>query len=82
MELNKLQQVAEGILDTSAAEYFEQNTKDYYAVQDYAENGLDITLTDDEAEKVREVLVAYDSNEELHGSGNNYYHHVIKALEN
>lgn len=45
--MNKLLEVAEGILDSAASEYLEVNLSSIESVQAYAENGCAITLSDD-----------------------------------
>jgi hypothetical protein len=51
MKSNKLT-VANGIMDPAASEYLSTNLADVEAVQQYAKGGLDIDLTEEEAEKV------------------------------
>ena len=53
--------VANGIMDSAASEYLTINLADASAVQQYAEGGLGIYLTDAEAEKVLAVCTAMQS---------------------
>lgn len=55
---NKLVRVAEAIMDSAAEEYRTQNLTDINSVKAYAENGMDIYLTDDEAKKILLVCLA------------------------
>lgn len=47
-----IQFVVESITDSASREYFKSNTASISAVQDYAENGCDIRLNDEEAKTV------------------------------
>ena len=53
--------VANGIMDAAASEYLSTNLADIEAVQQYAEGGLDINLSEEEAEKVLSVCTAMQS---------------------
>ena len=70
--------VAEGILDSAAAEYRETNLASCESVADYASNGCGIELTEDECERVlcacRKYIAAESS------SSNDYYAIVEEAL--
>ena len=57
--MNNLTIVAEDILDGAISEYFASNVETLESVQAYAENACEITLSDDEAEKVREACMAW-----------------------
>lgn len=48
---NKLVSVAEAIMDSAAKEYRADNLASVESVQEYAENGMDIYLTNNEAKK-------------------------------
>jgi hypothetical protein len=78
----KLLEVAEGILDSAAHEYREENLSSLESVKAYAENGCDIYLSDDEAKQVLDACKTWvDGTEsgDLNGT-NDYYYAVKKAL--
>ena len=59
IEVNNLTIVAEDILDGAISQHFASNVETLESVQAYAENVCEITLSDDEAEKVRKVCMAW-----------------------
>ena len=80
--MTSLLKVAEGILDSAASEYLEDNLSSIDSVQAYAENGCEISLSDDEAKKVLNACKAWVDGTEsgkLNGS-NDYYYTVKKTL--
>ena len=70
--------VAEAVLDSAAEEFRAINLASVEALQAYAENGMDIELSDDDAEKTLEVCRFWPDGE-FHGS-NDYFHHVETPL--
>lgn len=80
--MNNLLKVAEGILDKAAEEYIIENLLSTESVRAYAENGCDITLLNEDAEKVFTACCQWTSgveSGELNGS-NDYYSTVKKPL--
>ena len=73
---SNLKKVAEGICDSAASESFESNTESFEAVQAYAENGLAILLTDEQAEKVRDVCLRAAQSQ-----GENELFYIMKELD-
>lgn len=74
--------VAEGIMDSAAEEYRAENLSGIIAVQNYAENGLNIHLTDKEANIVLEYCRAMQARlgaGEIPGS-NDWYHDFEKPI--
>lgn len=80
--MTKLLEVAEGILDSAISEYLEENLSSIESVQVYAENGCNITLSDDEAKTVHRACKAWvvgSESGELNGT-NDYYYTVKQPL--
>lgn len=79
--MNKLQKVADGILDEAISEYIEFNTQSIESVVQYA-NGCDISLTNEEAEKVLNTCKEWLKIKGITCEGqNDYYFTVIQPLE-
>ena len=74
--------VFEAIIDEAASEYFSENTKDAEAVKEYAENGMNIYLSDAEAEFILGYLRDYQRQYEegMIISSGDYYHDFEKPL--
>jgi len=80
--MSKLLNVAEGILDSAASECLEENLSSIESVQAYAENGMDVVLSNDESSKVLNVCKSWITgveSGELNGT-NDYYYTVKKPL--
>jgi hypothetical protein len=80
--MTSLLKVAEGILDSAASEYLDDNLSSIDSVQAYAENGCEISLSDDEATEVLNACRAWVEGTEsgkLNGT-NDYYYTVKKSL--
>lgn len=74
--------VAESILD--AKEFLAENTKSIANVIAYAENGMNITLTNEEAKNVLLAILTWQwgtEHDELNGT-DDYYKTVVEPLEN
>lgn len=81
MSNNKLVSVAEAIMDGAAEEYRHINLENTFSVQAYAENGMDIYLTDEEAKHVLDACKAMTSrldNGEIPGT--NDWNDLFKSL--
>jgi len=74
--MSKKLKVAEGILD--ASEYLEINLASLVSVQAYAENGMNIYLSDDEAKKVLDVCKEH---EVCKSNLSNDYYVILSQLE-
>ena len=76
--------VAEGILDPAAEEHLDINLEDAVAVKAYAEHGMGILLSDDEADRILDICRGWLSGTAdgtLNGT-DDYYHHVEQPLDN
>ncbi|MFK8259695.1 helix-turn-helix domain-containing protein [Erwinia sp. AnSW2-5] len=82
MNESQLLNVAEAIMDSAASEYRATNLLNAEAVQAYAENGMDIYLSTEEAQTILDVcgpLAARESNGEII-SDNDWHHEFTKPL--
>ena len=76
--MEKLERVADAIFD--AKEFLKENTKSSDAVKMYAENGMNIELTSEEAEAIRIALLDYLAHRD--GKSITWYQRVTVPLEN
>ena len=74
---NSKQVVADGILDSAAAEFIEENLFSTDAVDNYADS-IDVSLTGSECAQILDACRAWLALEEK--SENAYYHTVTAAL--
>lgn len=75
--MKRLMKVFEGISDSAISEYFEENTKDYNAVDNYALNALDINLTKDEAMFLLSMLLL----DKKINNSNDRFHYIEKKID-
>ena len=72
--------VFDGIVD--AEEYFKENTRSPESVKQYAENGLDILLSDQQAKKIHKLLLKYKKMKDAGDlDSNTMYHEFEKKLK-
>jgi len=80
--MSKLYRVFDGITDTAAAEYFQFNTESADRVMEYAENGMSVELSENEALLLLSYLRKYGerikSGEMI--SSHDLYHDFEKPL--
>lgn len=69
----------EGIIDGAASEFFEENTKNVKAVQQYAEGAFDQYLSDDLAAVVLIAAKKWKSYD--HGEGQDFLYHLKTEIE-
>lgn len=55
----KLYDIADAILDWAAEEHREYNTASPVRIQEYAFNGMDVAITNKEAQKIYDVIKNY-----------------------
>jgi len=75
--MNNLVKAFEGISDSAASEYYTINAASVESVITYAQNGLDISLSDEDAQR---VFAALKQNEIAVGTNN--YDHIVLSLQN
>lgn len=74
--------VAEGIMDSAAAEYRAENLSSAKSVQAYAENGLNVSLSTEQAKRIMDICQPLanrmDSGEVI--SENDWFHEFTRPL--
>ena len=57
--MSKYIRIVEGILDSAASEYLDNNLLCAESVVAYAENGLDVSISESDAEGLRRLMIVY-----------------------
>ena len=77
MATKALLTVAEAILDSAAEEYRDANLANIEGVQAYAENGMNVQLSDTEAHLIMYVCKEWLSLPQSPWVNGNYYYHIV-----